>query len=117
MLNKAVGYSGFRTYGELAYPTRKQGKDLELSNKVWESTVRDVDHRNALDNFRNSDTVYKKSFLENTNPVNYHPEHVPKGGARTLEFSQAGSIKAYDREEAQRYGGSNVGKNCDERKQ
>lgn len=26
MLNKTVGYAGFRTYGELPYPTRKQGK-------------------------------------------------------------------------------------------
>lgn len=26
MINKAVGYSGFKTYGELPYPTRKQGK-------------------------------------------------------------------------------------------
>jgi hypothetical protein len=35
MINKAVGYSGFRTYGELPYPTIKQGKELQLTNKVW----------------------------------------------------------------------------------
>lgn len=26
MIGKITGYSGFRTYGELPYPTRKQGK-------------------------------------------------------------------------------------------
>ena len=116
MLNKAVGYSGFRTYGELPYPSRKQGKDLELNNQVWESTVREVDHKKPLDNFRNSDSIYKKSYLENTYPNNYHPDHVPKGGARTLEFPQAGSIKAYDREEAQRYGTKEVSNDGDTRK-
>lgn len=40
MINKAVGYSAFRTYGEQPYATRKQGKELELANKVWESTSR-----------------------------------------------------------------------------
>ena len=38
------------------------------------------------------------------------------GGARTLNFSNAGSIKAYDREEAQRYGGTTSSINGDMRK-
>lgn len=29
MLNKIVGYSGFKTYGELPYTTIKQGKELQ----------------------------------------------------------------------------------------
>ena len=68
-----------------------------------------------MQNYHNSKTVYKESFLENTNPVNYHPEHVPKGGARTLDFGATGTIKAYDREEAKRYGGTNTS-GGDERK-
>ena len=42
--------------------------------------------------------MYKKSYLENTNPANYHPEIVPKGGAKTLNFGETGAIKSYDRE-------------------
>ena len=78
--------------------------------------MRQVDHKNPLENYRNAQTVYKNSYLENTYPENYHPEHVPKGGAKTLDFSKAGSIRAYDKEEAQRYGGTNLSKNADERK-
>ncbi len=63
MINKAVGYSGFRTYGELPYPTRKQGKQLELANKVWESTVRPADKIDPLENYHNNKTIYTKSYL------------------------------------------------------
>lgn len=97
MINKAVGYGAFKTYGELPYPTRKQGKQLELTNKVWQSTTRAVDQTKPLDNFNNGKTVYKQTHVENTNPADYHPEHVPKGGARTLNFDKSGAIKAYDR--------------------
>ena len=68
-----------------------------------------------LQNYHNSKTVYKGSFLENTNPANYHPQHVPKGGAKTLDFAGTGTIKAYDREEAKRYGGTTAS-GGDERK-
>lgn len=63
MMNKVVGYSGFRTYGEVDYPTRKQGKELELQNKIWSDTVRPIDHKNPIDNFKNAQSVYKNSFL------------------------------------------------------
>ncbi len=63
MQNKIVGYGGFKTYGDLPYPTMRQGKQLELSNKVWESTVRQVDHKSALQNFNNAQSVYKNSYL------------------------------------------------------
>jgi len=32
MINKIVGYGGFKSYSELEYPTLKQGKDLQLKN-------------------------------------------------------------------------------------
>jgi len=48
MLNKIVGYSGFRPYGELEYPALKQGKELQLANQIWQSTVRDSDKKSPL---------------------------------------------------------------------
>lgn len=73
MINKITGYSGFRSYGELEYPTQKQGKDLQLANKVWESTSRDADKINPLNNFHYQKTLYKQNYTENTAPKDYHP--------------------------------------------
>lgn len=114
MINKIVGYSGFKSYSEHPYSTVKQGKDLERTNKVWEDTARQVDHVKPLENYHNNKTVYKSSFIENTHPEHYHPQHVPKGGARTLDFGGAGSIKAYDKEEAVRYGSNGFNKSAEE---
>ena len=38
MINKVVGYGGFRSYQENPYPTKKQGKQLEETDQVWAST-------------------------------------------------------------------------------
>jgi hypothetical protein len=80
MIGKITGYAGFRPYGELPYPTMKQGKELVLANKVWESTVRPTDHIDPLENYHNNKTVYTKSYLENTYPWHYYREG---GVART----------------------------------
>jgi hypothetical protein len=40
MINKVVGYGGFKSYSENPYPTLKQGKELQLTNTIWQSTRR-----------------------------------------------------------------------------
>ena len=48
MINKVVGYGGFKSYNECPYPTNKQGKELQNTNQVWSSTRRDADKINPL---------------------------------------------------------------------
>jgi hypothetical protein len=89
MIGKITGYAGFRPYGELPYPTMKQGKELVLANKVWESTVRPTDHINPLENYHHNKTVYTKSYLENTYPWHYHRQGVSRtGGWEGKEFGR-----------------------------
>lgn len=73
MINKIVGYGGFKSYSEQPYPTKKQGKELQETNQVWAVTKRDADKINPLDNYNHYHTIYKKNHLENTNPQDYHP--------------------------------------------
>lgn len=104
MINKIVGYGGFKSYADQPYPTLKQGKDLQLNNQVWSSTKRDVDKINPLDNYNHYHTTYKKNHLENTKPQDYHPEHVQRGTGSTLNFAPNTSAKPYDKVEAEKVG-------------
>jgi hypothetical protein len=40
MINKVVGYGGFKSYAEQPYPTKKQGKELQEANQIWSCTKR-----------------------------------------------------------------------------
>ncbi len=108
MINKVTGYSGFRSYGELEYPTQKQGKDLQNQNNIWSSTLREEDKINPLSNFHYQKTIYKQNHTENTNPKDYHPEHVPRGGSTTINFAGNSITKAYDKEQSQQILGGTV---------
>lgn len=100
MINKVVGYGGYKSYSECPYPTTKQGKELQATNEVWSSTKRDADKIHPLDNYNHYHTIYKKNHLENTEPKDYHPEHVPKGASSSLNFAGSSLTKAYDKQEA-----------------
>ena len=63
MINKIVGYGGFKSYAEQPYSTIKQGKELELNNQVWADTKRDADKVHPLDNYNHYHTAYKKNHL------------------------------------------------------
>lgn len=104
MINKIVGYGGFKSYNEQPYPTKKQGKELEESNQVWTATRRDTDKVNPLENYHHYQTIYKKVHLENTQPQDYHPDIVQKGVHSTLNFSGTSKSKAYDQIEAEKTG-------------
>jgi len=72
---------------------------------VWSSTKRDADKINPLDNYNHYHTNYKKNHLENTQPADYHPEHVIRGANSTLNFAGTQSLtKAYDTVEAEKDG-------------
>ena len=102
MINKIAGYGGFKSYAENPYPSKKQGKELEETNQVWAATKRDCDKINTLDNFSHYHTLYKKQHVENTQPKDYHQEHVKKGFGCFLN-SQAGTLnKPYDQVEAEK---------------
>lgn len=66
--------------------------------------MRPTDRIDPLENYHNKKPVYVKSYLENTYPEHYYPEHVKKGSHKTLDFNNSGTIKAYDKEEAEKYG-------------
>lgn len=66
MINKAVGYGGFKSYGECPYPANKMGKELQESNQIWSSTRRQIDKTSPLDNYNHYHTIYKKDHTENT---------------------------------------------------
>lgn len=104
MINKVVGYGGYKSYSDCPYPTVKQGKTLQANNEVWSSTKRDADKVNTLDNFNHYHTVYKKNHVENTEPKDYHPEHVQKGSSSTLNFAGNSLVKPYDQVEAEKDG-------------
>lgn len=111
MINKIVGYSGFKSYGELEYPTLKQGKELQLANQIWTSTIREVDKIDPLHNYHHQKTIYKQNHLENTNPPDYHPRHVVRGANSTLDFGDASLTKlskAFDKEEALKNGSNDL---------
>lgn len=71
---------------------------------MWSSTKRDADKINPLDNFNHYHTTYKKNHVENTEPKDYHPEHVPKGSSSTLNFAGNSLVKPYDVQEAEKDG-------------
>lgn len=63
MINKVVGYGGFKSYNECPYPTNKQGKELQNTNQVWSSTRRDADKINPLENYNHYHTLYKQNHV------------------------------------------------------
>lgn len=105
MINKVIGYGGFNSYSQCPYPTIKQGKDLQDNNEIWSATKREADKANPNDNYNHYHSSYKKNHLENTQPKDYHPDHVPKGSASST-FNIAGNslVKPYDAVEADRDG-------------
>jgi hypothetical protein len=74
----------------------KQGKELVLANKVWESTIRPTDHIDPLENYHHNKTVYTKSYLENTYPWHYY-KNGSKTGTRSSNMTGS-SIKAFDKQ-------------------
>lgn len=104
MINKVVGYGGYKSYSECPYPTKKQGKQLESNNQVWSSTKRAEDQINPLNNYNHYHTLYQNQHLENTQPKDYHPQHVAKGGNSTLNFAGSSMVKPYDAAEAEKSG-------------
>jgi hypothetical protein len=38
MISRAVGYSGFQSYGDLPFSNLKPGKEHQKDDKIWESS-------------------------------------------------------------------------------
>ena len=56
-----------------------------------------------LENYNHYHTAYHQQHLTNTQPKDYHPQHVPKGTSTPLNFAATTSLaKPYDAAEAEK---------------
>jgi hypothetical protein len=71
MIPKVQGYAAFQPYREVPYPTLKVGLKDDLHRDVWSNKSRPQDALPLSSNFNQTQTVYRKDYLENTTTGDY----------------------------------------------
>lgn len=59
-----------------------------------------MDSRPPLENYHNFKTIYKRDYLENTTPEDYHPNIVERGSNGFKDYPKENTIKTYEKLES-----------------
>jgi len=79
MLSKVAHYSGFQSYGDVAYASLKPGKKQLESNTIFQETVRKDQALSFYENNNRWSTLYNQSVSKTVQPEDYqNPVRVTK---------------------------------------
>jgi len=72
MIGSSVGYAGFKSYGDLAYPNLKAGEQNVPRNYYEEATTEKPDGAKCLTNYQRFGSDYRENVSATVKPQDYN---------------------------------------------